>query len=278
MFRKWFAPVLVFGLAVGWPALEARQTPPERIDTEMNAKIRAEGMNNSQIMRTMHYLTDVYGPRLTGSPNYENAARWAVAQMGKWGMTNGHLEAFEFKTATVTPSGGWLNEIAAGRITAPVRDNLVFEVLSWTPSTNGTVRANAVKLVTPVGPEMPPVPPSGRGPVPTGPVPPRYFGPTDAQLKAYFATMAPAVKGKIVFVGEHAWVPFQEVAPTKRQTEAQARARYGGAPADPNAAGRGGRGGGAPAAHTAARHADQRAGRDRGQRVPRRQQRGVARE
>lgn len=244
MFRKWFAPVLVFGLAAGFPALQARQAPTERIDTEMNAKIRAEGMNNSQIMRTMHYLTDVYGPRLTGSPNYENAAKWAVEQMGKWGMKNGKLEPFEFKTATVTPSGGWLNETAAGHILAPVKDNLVFEVLAWTPSTKGTVIANAVKLITPVGPEMPPAPPSGRGPVPAGPVAPQHFGPTETQLKEYLATMAAKVKGNIVLVGEHTWVPFQEVPPAKRMTDEAARARFGGA-GDPNA-GRGRQGGQAP--------------------------------
>ena len=92
-------------------------------------------MDNSQIMRTMHYLTDVYGPRLTGAPNHENAAKWVVDQMTKWGFKNGHLEPFEFKTATVTPSGGWLNEKATGHLIAPVKDNLVFEVLAWTPST-----------------------------------------------------------------------------------------------------------------------------------------------
>ena len=42
----------------------------DRVDTEINAKIRKEGMDNSQIMRTLHFLTDVYGPRLTGSPLY----------------------------------------------------------------------------------------------------------------------------------------------------------------------------------------------------------------
>jgi len=221
MFRKYLAPVLVFGLAAGLPALQARQAPAEKIDTAMNARIRTEGMDNSQIMRTMHYLTDVYGPRLTGSPNYENAAKWAVEQMGKWGMKNGHLEPFEFKTATVTPSGGWLNEKATGHILAPVKDNLVFEVLAWTPSTKGTVTANAVQLITP-------------------------DKATAETLKAYLDSMAPKVKGAVVLVGAHTWVPFQEVPPAKRQTEEQARARYGGAPADPNA-GRGGRGG-APAA------------------------------
>ena len=41
MLHKWFAPVLVFGLAAGLPALQARQAPAERIDTAMNARIRA---------------------------------------------------------------------------------------------------------------------------------------------------------------------------------------------------------------------------------------------
>ena len=219
MFRKYLAPVLVFALAAGWPALQAQQAPTEKIDTAMNARIRAEGMNNSQIMKTMHVLTDVYGPRLTGSPNLENAGKWAIGQMRTWGMKNGHQEAFEFKTATVTPSGGWLNEMATGRIVAPVQDNLVFEVLSWTPSTKGVVRASAVQLITPANP-------------------------TAETLKTYLDSMARRVKGAVVLVGAHTWVPFQETPPAKRMTDEAARVRFGGAPADPNA-GRGGRPGGA---------------------------------
>ena len=34
----------------------------------------------------MHFLTDVYGPRLTGSPNHKAAAEWAVKQMTEWGL------------------------------------------------------------------------------------------------------------------------------------------------------------------------------------------------
>ena len=225
MFRKWLAPALVavFAISASWTVLAGQGT--EKIDTEMNARIRKEGMDNSQIMRTMHYLTDVYGPRLTGSPNHEAAAKWVVEQMTKWGFKNGHLEPFEFKTATVTPSGGWLNEKASGHILAPVKDNLVFEVLAWTPSTKGTVTATAVALVTPEGPETgAPAPAQNNCPA----VKP-HFGPTDAQLKEYLASMAPKVKGKIVFVGAPTCVPFQEVAPAKRQTEEQWKARLGGA-------------------------------------------------
>ena len=70
---------------------------PEQIDQDTNARIRAEAGERSQIMRTMHYLTDVYGPRVTGSPNHENAAKWVVDEMTKWGLKNGHLEPFTFR-------------------------------------------------------------------------------------------------------------------------------------------------------------------------------------
>ena len=48
---------------------------------DLLARIRTEAMERSQIMKTMHMFTDVYGPRLTGSPNHRNAAEWAVKQM-----------------------------------------------------------------------------------------------------------------------------------------------------------------------------------------------------
>ena len=78
LLRKWLVPAVAFGLAIAAPAA---QGTTEKIDTEMNARIRKEGMDNSQIMRTMHYLTDVYGPRLTGSPRAKAAGEWAVKTM-----------------------------------------------------------------------------------------------------------------------------------------------------------------------------------------------------
>ena len=84
--------------------------------TDINARIRQEAMSNSQIMRTLHYLSDIYGPRLTGSPNHKAAADWAVKQMTDWGFTNGHLEPWDFGRE------GWLNEYLAVHVTAPYKD------------------------------------------------------------------------------------------------------------------------------------------------------------
>ena len=187
------------------------------IDPNINAKIRQEGMERSQILKTMHFLTDVYGPRLTGSPNHENAAKWAVRQMESWGFVNGHLEPWDFARP------GWLNEEAVGHIVSPVKDNLVFEVLSWTPSTAGVVTAPVVQLITPPGPPAPPNPNAGgRG----GAQGPTFLGPTEEELKQYLAGMASKVQGAIVFAGPHVNVPFQEQAPARRTADDVVRARY----------------------------------------------------
>jgi len=115
----------------------------ERIDHETNARIRVEAVEHSQVMRLVHVLTDRYGPRLTGSPNYAEAARWTAAQLDQWGLKNVHLEPFDLGY------GGWANEFSYGYLTAPVRQNLGFQPFAWTPSTNGPVSAPIVQLIIP---------------------------------------------------------------------------------------------------------------------------------
>ncbi len=72
--RKFISAVLVAAFvlpitALGQAAAPAVYTAPkETID-----KIRDEGMNRSQVMQTLSYLTDVIGPRLTGSPNMKRS-------------------------------------------------------------------------------------------------------------------------------------------------------------------------------------------------------------
>src|SRR5689334_7797049 len=57
----------------------------EPVDQTVIARIKTEGFQHSQLMDTMFYLTDVYGPRLRGSPNYKAAADWAVKKLTAWG-------------------------------------------------------------------------------------------------------------------------------------------------------------------------------------------------
>src|ERR1044072_6868045 len=115
---------------------------------DLLSRIRKEAMERSQIMKTMHMFTDVYGPRLTGSPNHKAAAEWAVKQMTAWGLENAHLEPWDFKHP------GWANERLTAHLISPVRDPLVCEALAWTPSTKGTVIADALHLILPERPSQ----------------------------------------------------------------------------------------------------------------------------
>jgi hypothetical protein len=230
MVRRVAAPILSLILVA---VVSAQQAAPERIDASANARIRAEGMERSQVMRIVHVLTDVYGGRLTGSPNYQNAAEWAVKEMASWGMTNAHLEPFDWGRE------GWWNDKASGHIVSPVKDNLVFEVVAWTKSTSGTVTAPAVNLVPPQGPIVS----GGRGGQ-------QQLGPTEEELTTYLNGMAPKVRGAIVLVGAPVVPAFVENETPKRRDDEQVRRQYNPAPvADGQGGGRGGgRGGGAPAA------------------------------
>ena len=165
-------------------------------NAELIARMRKEENDNSQIMKTMHMFTDVYGPRLTGSPNHKNAAEWAMKQMQAWGLTNAHLEPWDFGHP------GWLNERLTAHIIAPVKDALVCEVLSWTPSTKGTVQAKAVQLILPERP-------------------------TQDQLSAFFSREKTRVRGRIVLAGKHQIVPINLTPPAKRLDDNQVEQRYG---------------------------------------------------
>jgi hypothetical protein len=209
--------------------VSGQQAVAERIDGAVNARIRAEGLDRSQVMRIVHVLTDVYGGRLTGSPNYQRAAEWAVKEMASWGLTNAHLEPFDWGRE------GWWNDKASGHIVSPVKDNLVFEVVAWTKSTNGTVVAPAVNLIPPQGPTVS----NGRGGQ-------QQLGPTDEELTKYLNEMALKVRGSIVLVGAPVVPPFVENEAPKRRDDEQLRKQYSGVPA-PDGRG-GGRGGNPPAA------------------------------
>ncbi len=177
--------------------------PQNTLESEVQSSIRKEGLEKSQIMRTLHFLTDVYGPRLTGSPNLKAAGEWAIKQMQSWGLENGHLEPWDFGHT------GWLNERATGHVITPYKEPLVFETLAWTPSTNGSVSGQAYHLIPP-------------------------DSPTEDDFKAFLETQKEKVKGKMVLVGKHILIPVSFDPQNKRMEDARAKESYSAnAPAVP---------------------------------------------
>jgi carboxypeptidase Q len=212
----------VLAIAAGVSAIVAFTAPPfaaqEKIDADINAKIRVEGTKNSRILRTLHYFTDVYGPRLTGSPNLKAAGEWAIKEMASWGFVNGRLEPWDFARP------GWSNDVAVGAILSPVKDKLEFEVLAWTPSTKGTVKARAFNLILP-------------------------DQPTKEELEKYLESVKAQVQNSIVLVGRSRPVPVNLNPVAKRTPDDIVRGRFSPPPSATAAAGDGrggreGRGGG----------------------------------
>ena len=136
------AVLLRAGLAVALVASPLAPAPAyaqarENIDPAMLAKIRDEGMQRSQAMEHVIWLSDVYGPRLSGSPTTQQAADWTMAQLRKWGLANVHLEHFPF-------GKGWSLEHFSAVMTAPQVQPIIGLPKSWTRGTNGPVSADVV--------------------------------------------------------------------------------------------------------------------------------------
>jgi hypothetical protein len=111
---------------------------PSQSDLYAIYQIKDEGFNRSQVMDIMSYLSDVYGPRLTNSPDIKEAAAWTTGKMNDWKLANVHLELWG-------PFGrGWSNERISVQVISPRPFPLIAYAKAWTPGTNGPVTADAV--------------------------------------------------------------------------------------------------------------------------------------
>jgi carboxypeptidase Q len=173
---------------------------------DVSSAIRKEGMENSKIMNTMHYFSDLYGPRLTGSPNHVRAAKWGVSEMKAWDFDNAMLESWEFGHP------GWVNERATGLMLSPVQDTLTFEVIAWTPSTKGKITSDAVHIVIPQ--------------FPSATNPNIMQNATQEELTAYLNSIKSSVNGKIVLYGKHVFLDQTLTPPAKRVPDEDIKKRF----------------------------------------------------
>ena len=134
-FRVCYA-VAVFSLAMS-PTLFA-QTTVEKIDTATIDKIKEEGLQRSKVMESISFLTDVHGPRLTGSPLTKIAGEWTKDKLAEWGLENAHLESWG-------PFGrGWTLESCSVNLVEPHYTALIAHPKAWTPSTSKTIRSEPI--------------------------------------------------------------------------------------------------------------------------------------
>ncbi|PYS55936.1 MAG: peptidase M28 [Acidobacteria bacterium] len=113
----------------------------DKVDLDAIYKIKEEGLNRSQVMDILSYLTDVYGARLTGSPQIRAAGEWAKKKLMEWELVNVNLEPWG-------PFGrGWSNENFSARVNSTSSFQVIAYPKAWTPGTSGPITADVVAAV-----------------------------------------------------------------------------------------------------------------------------------
>jgi carboxypeptidase Q len=137
--HRTFAISAALSVLVGLP-LAAQWSTTEKLDLDAIYRIKDEGLQRSKVMEIESYLTDVYGPRLTGSPEIKEAAEWTQKTMKEWGLVNVHTETWPF-------GRGWQNRRMVAAAVSPRAYPLIAYPKAWTPGTNGPVTGDAVLAV-----------------------------------------------------------------------------------------------------------------------------------
>jgi len=139
--RRTFRVATLGALLLTWAsAPAAAQIVQEKIDYDVIERIRDEGFNRSQIEELGGYLTDVIGPRLTGSPAMLEANEWTASKLREWGFENVKVEPWgEF-------GRGWDRVSYQGRFLEPFVQPLHAQPVAWTASTKGLVTGNAIVI------------------------------------------------------------------------------------------------------------------------------------
>src|SRR5688500_16717000 len=133
--RHLISSIFIFMTAL---SLGAQSSNP--LDTATINRIRGEAVANSQAMDTHWWLSEVFGPRATGTPGYQKGADWVMAKFKEWGLQNIHIERFPF-------GQGWtIERFSAHMITEHSSTPLIGLRRSYSPSTSGTVAADVVQV------------------------------------------------------------------------------------------------------------------------------------
>ena len=131
--------LLVYAFLLQTLAVSAQQpVAPAKDPNDPIERIKDEGMNRSQVMQTLSYLTDVIGPRLTNSPNMKRANEWTRDKLTAWRLQNAHLEAWG-------PFGrGWTLKSFYAEVTEPQAIPLIAYPKAWSTGTKGKLTADVV--------------------------------------------------------------------------------------------------------------------------------------
>ncbi len=145
-------------------------------ELDVIGQIKRQAFDKSEVMDTLSYLTDVHGPRLTASPEFDDAAKWAVERLKSYGIESVHEEEWG-------PFGrSWSIESYTADMITPRYSHLVAVPLAWSSPTNGPISGELLYA----------------------PLPGREYDPhkLDAQINEFENKWRGKLKGKIVLLTE----------------------------------------------------------------------------
>ena len=113
---------------------EPAKDPVAEADKKIVELVKA---GESQLKNDLTFLTTEIGPRLTGSPQLDQASHWTEDQFKALGLSNVHLESW-------TIANSWKRGPATGRVLSPAVHELTMATAGWSVSTEGTARGEVV--------------------------------------------------------------------------------------------------------------------------------------
>jgi carboxypeptidase Q len=166
----------------------------EKVDLAVVQRIKREAFQDSKVMDHLFWLTDVYGPRLTGSPGFTAAANWAVKRLKEYGIEDAATREWgKFGRS-------WRLVKFSVSLQEPEYAPLIGFPLAWSASTNGPVVAEPVLAPLNITDGL-------------------NFKKTDEELQKYFQEQKGKLRGKIVLLSKPRDVTPVTTAPSKRLSD-----------------------------------------------------------
>jgi Zn-dependent M28 family amino/carboxypeptidase len=124
------------------PSTDAAKTeapkpdPIAEMDTKILEQVKAD---QGDLKANLQYLADHIGPRLTGSPQLDQASHWTMERFKELGLANAKLEPW-------TIANSWTRGPATGQIISPTRHVLTLETAGWSAGTKGALRGPVIGI------------------------------------------------------------------------------------------------------------------------------------
>lgn len=182
----------IAAIALGLSAAVSTQEP---VDLAALDRIKSEAFARSEVMEHLRNLTDVHGPRLTGSPEFEEAAKWASERLTSYGLSNVHVERWPFGRS-------WSVEQYSAELLAPHYVRLAVTPLAWSASSAGPITGDPMLTPLDLG--------FVRGPRKSA-----------EDFDAYRKRWSGKLRGKIVLLTPSRPLPGRETALFRRYSDAE---------------------------------------------------------